>query len=412
MYERGLRFSQTPTQSELNQEECPLGQIKTLTETDYDAIFALSQFAFQYELSEPDLTKKKEEANRHIIWGWMVEQQLAAKLHLIPLSCYINGKEFPMGGISSVSTWPEYRRQGAVKNLLHHVLKHMRENGQTISFLHPFSFAFYRKYGWEHAFTEKSYTIPLEKLKRTWDGKGYVRRIQHDMPTLDKIYNEYTKQFNGPLVRDEKWWEQRVLKGDWHVAVSYKEWNEAVGYLIYNVKNEKLTIHEMAYSTLDGQKLLLQFISNHDSMADKVEMVVPDNDHLPLLLDEPRFNQKLEPYFMARIVDVFEFLKQYPFQLGNEQSTLTLHVEDSFLPENNGTYQLRQSGGETNVTFMQSNSSEDGIYSTIQYLTSMFIGYRRPLELYNLGLIQGKKEQIEQLERIIPNRQTFFPDFF
>ncbi|SDR14420.1 GNAT family N-acetyltransferase [Virgibacillus salinus] len=390
-----------------------MNKIKTLTDKDFDKIFLLSQYAFQYDLSEEALLKKQEEAKRHTIWGWMEDDQLVAKLHLIPLSCYINGKAFEMGGISSIATWPEYRRQGSVKHLLHHALKHMKEQGEVVSFLHPFSFSFYRKYGWEHIFSEKKYTIPLENLKRKWGADGYIQRVDSEISILHKVYTEYAKQFNGTLVRDEKWWEQRVLKGDWHKAIAYDGNDQAEGYIIYKVKEEKVTVHELVYNSLNAQKLLIQFMANHDSMADTVEMVVPENDNLPLLIDEPRFDQKTEPFFMARIVDVLEFLKQYAFHDGGEQS-LSLHVVDSFLPENSGVYQLRQIGSETAVNhlFYGDQGDHEGIHCTIQYLTSMLLGYKRPMELYHLGLVRGNYEQIEQLDSIIPKQQTFFPDFF
>lgn len=389
-----------------------MSEIKKLTVEDYDDIFALSQFAFQYELSEDARVKKEEEAKRHIIWGWMADSQLAAKLHLLPLSCYINGKEFEMGGISAVATWPEYRRQGSVKKLLHYALKHMKELGQTISFLHPFSFSFYRKYGWELVFVEQNYTIPVDKLKNDWKGNGCVCRIHDDIEVLDEIYTEYARQFNGTLVRDEKWWKQRVLNGNYHIVVAYNEQDDAEAYLIYHVNENVLNVEEMAYKSANGRKLVLQFIANHDSMVEKVKMVVPENDNLPLLMEEPRFDQNKHPFFMARIVDVFEFLKHYPFHNGGIEP-LKLHVEDSFLPENNGIYQLTQNGVETNVTFAQDTyNNQEVIQCTIQNLTSIMMGYKRPMELYDLGLLIGEREQIEQLERIIPHRQTFFPDFF
>ncbi|MFD1363563.1 GNAT family N-acetyltransferase [Lentibacillus salinarum] len=382
-------------------------------ETDADDIFALSQFAFQYELSGDALSKKQVEAKRHIIWGLMDDDRLAAKLHLIPLACYINGKTFDMGGISSVATWPEYRRQGAVKQLLYYALKHMRTNGQTLSFLHPFSFAFYRKYGWEHTFSQKTYTMPIDRLKREWGAKGYVRRMNDDIPALDSIYTAYAKQFNGTLVRDDKWWTQRVLQGKWHQAAAYSTYGQAEGYLLYNVKNGRLTVHELVYNTPNAHKLLLHFIANHDSMVDTVEMAVPENDHLPLLVDEPRFEQTIKPYFMARIVDVQAFLKQYPFLPGSAES-VTLHIADPFLPENNGTYQLSHIGPDTNVTHLRTDihGQAGSIHCGVQQLTSMVTGFSRPLELYNAGLIHGDKYSVEQLENVIPQQQTYFPDFF
>ncbi|GGJ98560.1 acetyltransferase [Lentibacillus kapialis] len=386
--------------------------IKRLSLTDADNIFALSQFAFQYDLTKDALNKKKEEAERHIIWGWMANDQLAAKLHLIPLSCYINGRTFEMGGISSVATWPEYRRQGAVRDLLYHALHHMRQHGQTLSFLHPFSFAFYRKYGWEHTFSEKTYTIPITVLKRQWQVSGYVRRIEDDINALHTVYSEYAKNFNGTLVRDEKWWEQRVLRGNWHKAAAFEENGNTAGYILYNVKDEKVTVHEHAFTTLNAQKLLLQFIANHDSMAEKVEMTVPENDNLTLLVDEPRFEQKITPYFMARIVDVHAFLQAYPF-IKELTEAVTLHITDDFLPENNGDYQLSRTETGINVTCMPWNIRQDeGIDCSVQQLTSMLMGYKRPFELYAADLLRGRWEQVHQLENIIPHRQTYFPDFY
>ncbi|RYG72825.1 GNAT family N-acetyltransferase [Lentibacillus lipolyticus] len=380
-------------------------------ETDAEAIFSLSQFAFQYTLTDIAFEQKREEAKRHIIWGWMPEGELAAKLHLIPLHCYISGKRFAMGGVSSVATWPEYRRQGAVKQLLKHALRYMRQNGQTLSFLHPFSFAFYRKYGWEHVFTKKEYHIPITRLKRQWDASGYVRRIGEDLDTLQTVYTEYAKRFNGMLDRDAKWWQQRVLKDNWHKAVAYDADGTAEGYMLYKVENEMVRIQELVSNTMNAQQLLLQFVANHDSMAENVEMNVPEYDNLPLMLDEPRFEQKLKPYFMARIVDVHAFLRQFPFR--NASTSVVLHINDSFLPENNGIYHVRQSETGTNVTHLSmSDGKRCGVQCNAGHLAAMLLGYRRPADLHWAGLIQGNREAVDKLNAMIPDRQPFFPDFF
>ncbi|MBP1970897.1 putative acetyltransferase [Virgibacillus natechei] len=377
--------------------------IQTLTEANYEEIFSLSQFAFQYELSEEDLEKKKVEAHRHTIWGWMEEAQIAAKLHLIPLPCYIHGKPFEMGGISGVATWPEYRRRGMVKHLLYHALKQMKQNGQALSFLHPFSFAFYRKYGWEHTFTNQQYSIPVERLKNKWDAKGYVRRIQPDIELLHGVYTEYAKSFNGMLVRDEKWWEQRVLKDkSLQIAVAYDTDDHPEGYLLYKVKENVLTVKEMVYHNLNARKLLLDFMGNHDSMANTVSLTVPEGDNLALLLDDPTFEQKLQPYFMARIVDVRAFLKEYPFQ---GEANLSITVEDSFFPENSGTYSLQHSGERL-------DDHKASIYCSIQVLTGMLLGYKRPKDYEQAGLLNGDGQAIDQLEDLIPRQHTFFADFF
>jgi len=384
--------------------------IKQLTEKDYDQIFSLSQYAFQYELSHEELEKKKAEATRHKIWGWMEGEEMGAKLHIIPLASYINGKPFNMGGISSVATWPEYRRKGLVKELLRHALRDMKKNGQHLSLLHPFSFPFYHKYGWEYTFTEQHYSIPINKLKKDWEASGYVKRsTTADIPLLHQLYTSYAKSYNGMLVRDEAWWKQRVIKDQPHIAVGYNEQHKAEGYIIFTVKDNVFAIKEIIYNSLNGRKLLLQFIGNHDSMVEHTKMIVPEDDQLALLVDDPRFEQKLIPYFMARIVDVPAFLAAYPFQADGSFSIL---VEDKFFPENNGNYHLRIGNGQAEVSAVRGYSGNSTVYCSIQTLSGMLLGYRRAMDYYRLGQLEADLETMQQLEKVIPQRNTFFADFF
>src|SRR5699024_11630095 len=106
--------------------------------------------------------------------GYMAGQQHVGHVHIIPLFINVGRNSINMGGISAVATWTEYRRRGIAKDLLQHSLRKMKENGQVISLLHPFLVGFYRKYGWELAYVQKKYTIPIEKLKRDWQTNGYV----------------------------------------------------------------------------------------------------------------------------------------------------------------------------------------------------------------------------------------------
>ncbi|MGM8364970.1 GNAT family N-acetyltransferase [Virgibacillus sp. W0181] len=394
-----------------------MGEIKQLDRSDYEEIFALQQFAFQYELSEEALEKKQAETDRHTIWGWIVDGKLAGKLHLIPLTAYINGVEYAMGGVASVATWPEYRRQGIAKHLLSKALQHMKENGQVVSYLHPFSVAFYRRYGWEIAFAQKQYTIPIASLKRKWEGSGYIRSMdsKSNIDVLHSIYSTYAKEFNGMVVRDEKWWEQRVLKNDSdHTAVAYNLEGVPQGYIIFQVKNDVFTVKEMAYTCLNGWKLMYEFIANHDSMAAEVNITVPEDDKLPLLVDEPTFTQEVTPYFMVRIVDVLPFLKQYQFNNLQQQldTVVNLHVEDRFLPENSGTYQLQWEQNETRVDYARGQTDGPGINCNIEVLSAMLMNYKRPTEFFEAGLLDGDFGQAELLEKLIPDRQTYFTDFF
>lgn len=387
-----------------------MGNIEPLSRIDYEEIFALSQFAFQYTLSKEALAEKEQEADRHDIWGYRIDGNLAGKLHIIPLEVLIQGKKFSMGGISSVATWPEYRRSGIAKKLLHHALVKMKEQGQLLAYLHPFSVGFYRKYGWELAFTRRHDTIPTEQFKRGWGSEGLVRRTTKDIETLAEIYTKYANRFHGMLVRDNLWWQQRVLTDKaMSTAIAYDEKGEAVGYIIYKVSNDILTIKEIAYTNMNGRYLLYEFIGNHDSMAGTVKWIVPENNNLPFIVNDPFYEQVNTPYFMARIVDVETFLRQYTYT--KQDGIMTLAVEDEFFPENTAVYKVTVSDGQAR-SVEKIDHTEEAIRCQVQYLSAMCLGYKRPRELLEEELITGSKEAVKQLDSMLPVKQTFLADFF
>src|SRR5690625_5934397 len=100
--------------------------IENLTTEDYPEIFKLSEYAFQYHLSEEDYIKKCEEAKRHQIYGIEIKGRLAGKLHIIPLEVFIQGKLLTMGGISYVATCREYSGKGIAGKLIKQRLKNIR----------------------------------------------------------------------------------------------------------------------------------------------------------------------------------------------------------------------------------------------------------------------------------------------
>lgn len=396
--------------------------IRRLTSYELDDMYALSEFAFQYELTPAELEEKKRRERPEQTWGFFKNGELAAKMKIIPLEIFIQGQTFSMGGVASVATWPEHRRQGMIKQLLIHGLKVMRDSGQTVSLLHPFSFAYYRKYGWEHVFDEKKYTVPRDKLPKTDDMKGtIVRKRADDWPLLNRIYQVYAAKYNGPLIRNEEWWLHRSALKDKEatIAVYASEQNIPSGYIIYKVKRREMKVAELIHLDEEARHALWQFIANHDSMVDKVTLTVPADDALPFLLSEPSIKQEIVPYFMGRIVDVAAFIEQYPFRDNDHREHCTFHIEDRYAPWNDGTYTIQfDEEGTAHVTKIDqpTHASHPGSGATlgcdIQTLSAMLLGYQRPSFLHHSGRLQGTAEGIACLERRIPHRTPYFPDFF
>nr|WP_260986708.1 GNAT family N-acetyltransferase [Paenibacillus xylanexedens] len=320
-----------------------------------------------------------------------------------------------MGGIAGVATWPEYRRKGWVAGLLKHALEEMNRNKQSISFLHPFSFGFYRKYGWETYVEFKRYKVPTAHLPSKKATPGTIRRGDPGLSTLKEVYSVYAERYNGTLVRDDARWENSVLvNGTSQRAVYYDEADVAQGYLLYEVKENKFTIKEIIYLNEEARQGLWTFIANHDSMIQEVTLQAPASDTLAFQLDNPRIQQEIVPYFMARIVSVEQFISQYPFASQDSPVQIVLQVEDTHAPWNEGVWQLNVAMNGTASIWKTSEPITDDqtIKVDIQALTAVLMGYRRPTEMARIGRIYGPEAAIKALEQAIPERETYLLDFF
>jgi predicted acetyltransferase len=214
-------------------------EIKELTEKDYTESMKLSMYAFQYKIPEDRIASRIEMLKRHKIIGVWEEDNLAAKLHIIPFLINMNDQEWKMGGVAGVATYPEFRRNGYVKRLIIEALERMCKEEQIISLLHPFDIGFYRKYGWE-VFTEnKKLLIEKKDLKFLESQPGSIKRYQKDShhPDIENVYAQFSKNYMGMLVRDSTWWKKSIYD-DGEIAVYYDKSEEPKGYILFEVKDQ------------------------------------------------------------------------------------------------------------------------------------------------------------------------------
>jgi predicted acetyltransferase len=389
-------------------------ELKVISETNYKESMELSSYAFQYSISDSDIQTVKERLRNHHVVGMWDHEQLAAKLHIIPLSVVINKEQWKMGGIAGVATFPEYRRMGLVKQLIAYSLQAMRRNDQIVSLLHPFDIFFYRKYGWE-VFTDfKKVKLEKHHLKIIQPIKGKVIRMSSENHQFDveTVYHSYCQGFNGMLFRDQNVWKSKV-KNDNQVAIYYGDQGDPLGYILYKVRDRLMEVQEFVCLLHEARTQLWNFICQHDSMVDSVNMLMSTHENFPYFLNEPNLKIEISPYFMARIVDAEKCLEKFKFNY-NEGSVF-IHLDDNYASWNNVTFMIGPTGVKVykakDGSFCQHNPKR-GLSMNINTLSAILFGYKRPLELYEMDYIVGKKEEVLLLENKIPNTKGFFYDFF
>ncbi|QKS70562.1 GNAT family N-acetyltransferase [Paenalkalicoccus suaedae] len=392
--------------------------IRKLKKSELEASIRMSEFAFQYDMTDKERQERLGEMKAEQTLVIEEDGQIVSKLTVLPLYTYLHGLMIPMGGVSGVVTLPEHRRRGHVAKLLHHAFSQMKQEGQLLSFLYPFSVPFYRRFGYELFADQQKITLTRAQLpaKQPYKGSYQVVEKGQAIELLDKVYQEWATDKNGPLVRDKKWWKQSIFKRKKGRMVVYKNDNDTPrGYMIYEVKNDHMTVSEIIWLDPEAREALFTLMSQHDSMAETFTLTLA-HDEMPFLLPDPKVKREVNSYFMARIIDVESLLTLVRFHF-KEGERVLLSIHDELCPWNTGIFQLEASSAPpTKVTRISDREHEESLSSCllldIQTLAVIILNAHRPHALYKEGLIRGDKGAVDILERATPNKEVFFYDFF
>lgn len=381
---------------------------------ELDQNITLGEFAFQFKLSSEQREDRRKMIKPENIWVAVENKEIASKLTIIPSDIYIAGQIMKMGGISGVATWPEKRRSGLVRELLRSALEDIKERGCDVSLLYPFSFSFYRKFGWELFADAKTWTLSSHQLPEPLPlEKGSIFRVKQKAgAVLQPIYKKWAVSYTGAVIRDKQWWDYMVLKRKTgEIAVFKNEQGEDRGYIIYKVKEQKMDVKEFIWLDEEARTALWSFLAQHDSMITEVEMKPAVDDPSRFLLPDSRITEKRESYFMARIVNVTSFLEKYPLNL-KEGKELNLKIEDDFCEWNQGFYSLEKVDGSIHIRFFPGRSEHEGLELNIQTAAAVFMGYISARQAWESGRIKGTKEQADLLNSGVSPMEPFIYDFF
>lgn len=248
--------------------------------------------------------------------GWFDNDTLVSQVAVYPMHVRIFGQTYAMGGLTGVGTYPEYSNMGLMHKLLEQALKNMKERGQDICYLYPYSIPYYRRKGWEIISDKISYEIKDYQLPKNHQVPGDVRRVDTEGEELKETYKRYAMRTHGAILRDDLAWNEYWLwdSDDIMAAVYYNEKNEPDGYVIYWIAKEVFHIKDMIFNNEEARTGLWNFVAAHFSMINQVEGDTYTDEPLAFLLEDASIKEVISPYYMGRIVDFVSFIEKYPFK--------------------------------------------------------------------------------------------------
>ncbi len=397
-------------------------EIRPVTLAHLDQYEELNSYVFQvtkrilresgYEEGEY-IRSKRPVLQETDVFGWFTaDNKLVSSISIYPFQVNIHGRIYQMGGITGVGTYPEYANLGLMSELIRFSLQKMRDAGQDISYLYPYSIPYYRKKGWEIMSDLMRFTLKDSQLPRFLDVPGRIERMNVAAEAVLDIYDRFAQKNHGALIRRafewaEYWrWENEAERT---AAVYFDAEQQPQAYLFYWIENDIFHIKEVIYLNQEARQGIWNFISAHHSMVHQVKGNIYMNEPLAFMLPDSQIVETIEPYYMARIVDVGRFLTHFPYD--DEIQPFHFVVSDPLADWNNGVFGLAPASDGSGPE-IRKEAVGNPVKLDIQTLSTLMMSYKSPAYLQKIGRLETDEQTLRLLEKLIPGEQPYFSDYF
>ena len=236
----------------------------------------------------------RQENQAYIIEFFDEKGYKAGRTHAYIEDCSFNGTTVKAMVIGCVATQPEYRRGGLARKAFEMLEPVIRENNVVVSYLHPFSFPYYRMMGYERVSDHRVLELAITDLNfvERYPELERVRRADSVEP-LDQVYNKFSEGRNVMLRRYGSESEEgkpvvpRYMNGktftygfkDRQIYLSRDEQGNPDGYVILSfqmplqdhwLKDGTMHVEEMCFTTPKALRKLLGFLRMYEGQYDFV----------------------------------------------------------------------------------------------------------------------------------------------
>lgn len=298
------------------------------------------------------------------------------------------GKEISCGLVGGVGTDPEYRRGGLVRELFSEMAKACEDRAIPLTILHPFSFSYYRKFGFEHIADHRVLEFPITALDFAPRYPDLIRcREDTYGEELATVYNAFAAKGRHLLPKrsNHSFPTRDTAK---KVYLSRDGAGNPDGYIILEIENYfsvnrmvsiNLHVHELVFLTPEALIKLFGFIRMFEGEMETVKLhntaMAPEIDLCLRHYMHTRIT--VIPDLMARINDVKAFFEAVPYPAESGSFTFRA-VEPPTSPwsgdRTNGTWRVDYGDGKATVTRLPDGADWD-FRANIPALTRLVFGY-------------------------------------
>jgi predicted acetyltransferase len=348
-------------------------EIREVSEAEVEREFYLGTQAFGRGSRDMSF---EADPNRleHDVYGVYDENGMQAKIEAVRFHTHLGADVVvPMGGIAGVACLPASRGKGYVGAGLKYTLERMREKGQLISVLYPFSFDFYRRYGWEWTGERREYHVPTA-IMRPDPNTEFVRAARpEDRAGIIDCYTRFSHRYRGMVQRNDKLWNSILddTKDRFTYTYLFERDGDVEGYLTYRGGGyDETRLREFITLTPRALRGLLGLLRRHDMQIKQFSWAAPGDDLFWSQLNHNDVETKLMPFAQSRVVDVAAALEAWPSP-DYARGRVAVAVQDEAAPWNEGVWRIEYEHGRVAV---KRTDAEPQVSLDIQALTQGYFG--------------------------------------
>lgn len=380
----------------------------------FDA-YLTAVYCFHMRVEDVEANRAECEADTKEDWGAFDEDgTLMARILNHKFDFYLDGKTMRCGGIGGVATLPEYRDQGAIREIFKMLLPAAYKDGEVISALYPFKHEFYRKQGYEVVPAWNDYSM-RPGLLCGYHFDGEVRKWNMGDPVTDfmMVYKSFAPQFNMALARTEEGMREhlKVDKPYMDRKFSYvmKQDGKPIAYVIFtDIRHDPaaiLQVEECAWTCREGFRAILGFLARFEADYGTINITLPKGIDLLRIVESPLAYeiQKIpQQNFMVRVINAKKLLETI---YKPADCDFTIKVSDEIIKENNATYRVQADGVKV------SKKGKADIELNVRALGQLTVGCLNLDEaMLRLDVTVNAKEEL--LRRVFVEKKVFVGEHF
>lgn len=340
--------------------------------------------------------------------------KLMNMLHLNPYTINLRGRYLKLPYIVGVATAPEYRGRHLFAPLLETAFSVLRAQGQAFVLLMPISAGIYRPYQFDYCYYRHRYEMPLAALPKGDKVSDMTlhRTGLEKAEVFQKVYDTVTAAYHGVVKRDLKNWLHllTVHQGEQIKAVLVKRGEKVAGYMFYSIDDKTFAVQELMAEETAARDSLLQFARQHVTEAENFSWLAEVWDKTYLHLQDQKYAGSLQPFMMARCINVRQALLQLTDIAADVQGTLSLLINDKTLPLNNGLLKLEINASQINI---KSTVDMQDIEMDVAAFTQLYFGKFSVQELAAENRLKiHNQEAASLLDRLFPKCHNYINEYF